>query len=187
MWKRTVVIGLAGLLLAWPALGQEPPAPKKPAASKPEKKDEKKPEKRETYRHVGTITGTLKDVSDSAHSITLEIRGATPNFIPTHYWRGMVRGTYQLNPQTQDLDILLAEDVKVRIPIKYERDEKGKLKPYKPDPDDRDRNYGGMKGSESDLARRQVVTVHLGMTTSDPRNQRIVATVVIVVNDVPGR
>jgi hypothetical protein len=188
MWKQTLVIGLAGLLLAWPAAGQAPPpAAKKPTASKPEKKEEKKPEKRETYRYLGQLTGTLKDVSESARSITLEITGATPTFIPTHYWRGMIRGTYQFNQQIQDIDILLADDVKVRMPIKYERDEKGKVKPIKPDPDDHDRHYGGVKGTESDLARRQIVTVHLGMTTSDPRNQRIVATVVIVLKDVPGR
>lgn len=191
MWTtRLLLISLVGAFAVGPAIGQDKAAPqKKPADAKSEKgkSDEKKPERRETYRYLGQISGTLKDISEANRMITLEMRGATPSFIPTHYWRGLIRGTFVPNQQIYDLDIMLADDVKVRIPIKLERDEKGKVKPYKPDPDDRDRHLGGMKGSEADLARRQIVTVHLGLTTSDPRNQRIVAMAVIVVQDVPGR
>lgn len=191
MWtKRLLIIGLLGVLIVGPANGQDKAAPpKKPAEAKSEKgkNEDKKPERRETYRYLGQISGTVKDISDANRMITLEMRGATPSFIPTHYWRGLIRGTFVPNQQVYDLDIMLADDVKVRIPYKPERDEKGKIKPFKPDPDDRDRHLGGIKGSESDLARRQFVTVHLGLTTSDPRNPRIVATAVIVVNDVPGR
>ncbi|HMP04446.1 MAG TPA: hypothetical protein PKC45_18295 [Gemmatales bacterium] len=153
MYTRLFFAALMSMLLAWPSLADDQPAGNG-APKQNEKKDDKKPEKkekRETYRHMGQLSGTIKDVSDVGRTITLEMRGAVPNFIPTHYWRGMIRGSYRVQQQSYDMDLVLADDVKVRLPAKPEYDEKGRPKKAKPDPEDKGSNRGGSKGGDSGL------------------------------------
>jgi hypothetical protein len=85
----------------------------------------------------------------------------------------------------QDIELVLADDVKVRVPLKPEYDDKGKIKPesLKRDPKDPDKNLPGVKGSEKDLKARQWVSVVLGATREKP--PKVLATVVIVVADPP--
>jgi hypothetical protein len=72
----------------------------------------------------------------------------------------------------------MADDVKVRVLSRLEFDEKGKPKQPKPDPDDPDRKYGGVKGDRSDLHDGQAATVMLGKLP----DKRLVATVIIVAD-----
>ena len=73
-------------------------------------------------------------------------------------------------------DIIIAEDVKVRMPAEREFDSKGKPKPFKPDPNDPDRKYGGVKGSKNDLREGQRVLVKLGKY-----KKNLVATIIVVL------
>ena len=73
-------------------------------------------------------------------------------------------------------DIIIADDVKVRVPAEREFDSKGKPKPFKPDPNDPDRKYGGAKGSKNDLREGQRVVVKLGKY-----KKKLVATIIVVL------
>jgi hypothetical protein len=73
-------------------------------------------------------------------------------------------------------DIIIADDVKVRLPAEREFDSKGKPKPFKPDPNDPDRKYGGVKGSKNDLREGQRVAVKLGKY-----KKKLVATIIVVL------
>src|SRR5437879_3598181 len=73
-------------------------------------------------------------------------------------------------------DIIIADDVKVRVPAEREFDSKGKPKPFKPDPNDPDRKYGGVKGSRNDLREGQQVLVRLGKY-----KKSLVATIIVVL------
>ena len=73
-------------------------------------------------------------------------------------------------------DIIIADDVKVRVPAEREFDSKGKPKPFKPDPNDPDRKYGGVKGSKNDLREGQRVLVKLGKY-----KKKLVATIIVVL------
>ncbi|HEV3116698.1 MAG TPA: hypothetical protein VGY58_06570 [Gemmataceae bacterium] len=73
-------------------------------------------------------------------------------------------------------DIIIADDVKVRVPAEREFDSKGKPKPFKPDPNDPDRKYGGVKGSKNDLREGQRVAVKLGKY-----KKKLVATIIVVL------
>jgi hypothetical protein len=86
-----------------------------------------------------------------------------------------------LKDANTDVDVTLAEDAKIRIPLKPEVDDKGKVKPesLKPDPKDPDRRLGGAKGTEKDLGKGQWVLLDLGATREKP--PRILATAVRVV------
>jgi hypothetical protein len=130
----------------------------KKAAPKKEKKDEdKKTEgiRRAQTATVGPVTGKVCGVDEK--SIKLEV------------------GEGQ---RKRNLDILLAEDVIVRLPAEREFDEKGRLKPPKKDPSDKDRKYGGIKGSKDDLKDGQGVVVKLGKY-----KQKLVATVIVVMEE----
>jgi hypothetical protein len=139
-------------LLAAPAL--LPPAAADPQAGKDKSKDTKEGVKKADTVAAGTAAGRISHLQDDV--FTLEAGG---------YPR-------------QSVDLLIADDVKIRVPQRLEFDDKGKPKPFKPDPKDTDRSkYGGMKGTRSDLREGQTVRVILGKLPS----KKLVATVIIVV------
>jgi hypothetical protein len=61
----------------------------------------------------------------------------------------------------QDVTVAVAENAKFRVMPKPEYDSKGKPKPFKPDPKDPDRKFGGVKGSADDLKQDDWVVVNL--------------------------
>jgi len=77
------------------------------------------------------------------------------------------------------VDILIAQDAKIRLPAEQEFDEKGKPKPFKKDPSDPDRNLLGVRGTKADLHDGQNVIVTLGRLP----NKKLVATRIYVVAD----
>jgi hypothetical protein len=153
-----VLFLLMGTILAPSGLADDKGA-KKETQKKDKKDDGKKAEgvKRSQTTRVGTLTGTLKDLTES--SLTLE------------------RAVGQAKQSVKD--ILIATDVKVRLPAEPEFDSKGKPKPFKPDPSDPDRKLGGVKGTRDDLRDGQQVVLTLGKLP----NKKLVATVVVVLPD----
>lgn len=117
---------------------------------------DKKPEgvKRSQTTAVGQVTGKITKVDDT--TMSMEVNN--------------VRNRRKLD------DILIASDVKVRLPAEREFDEKGKPKPSKPDPNDPDRKLGGVKGSHDDLREGQRVVVTLGKF-----KKKLVANVIVVL------
>jgi hypothetical protein len=130
---------------------------KKDTQKKDKKDDGKKSEgvKRSQTTRVGTFRGTIKEIDERSLSFEREVGQAK---------------------QKQE-GILIATDVKVRLPAEPEFDSKGKLKPFKPDPSDPDRKLGGVKGSRDDLRDGQQVVLTLGKLP----NKKLVATVIVVL------
>jgi hypothetical protein len=77
----------------------------------------------------------------------------------------------------QTLEIQLGEDLKVRLPVTVDFDDKGHPKKAKKDPNDKDAKLGGIKGSPSDLGRNQQVEVMGGRLP----NHKVVATTIKIL------
>jgi hypothetical protein len=155
---------LGGLLLALCFLsGQssisraDDAKPKKDSQKKDDDKSrDKKPDgvKRAQTTSVGTFSGKLTKVDDA--------------MLAFEAGQGRAKKTIE--------DVIIADDVKVRLPAEPEFDSKGKLKKFKPDPNDPDRGLGGVKGSKDDLREGQQVVIKLGK-----HNKKLVATVIVVL------
>jgi hypothetical protein len=57
--------------------------------------------------------------------------------------------------------VTVAQKAKIRVLPKNEFDEKGRIKPFKPDKKDPDRRLGGVKGTFKDVEQDMWVTVKL--------------------------
>jgi hypothetical protein len=66
-----------------------------------------------------------------------------------------LKGTYQ------DVQITVADAAKFRVLPQPTFDDKGRIKPVKPDPQDPDRRLGGVKGSAEDLRKDVWVVANL--------------------------
>jgi hypothetical protein len=93
-----------------------------------------------------------------------------------------------LRDTSVDVQISTADAAKFRVLPKNEFDDKGKPKPFKPDPKDPDRKLGGAKGEFKDIEKDVWVAVDLRRNKSGTIHQ---ASVVIVLgreeNASPGR
>ena len=149
-----VTICFVSSQLSFPALKADDAKPKKDVPKKNSKEDstDKKAGgvKRAQTTFVRTVTAKITKVDDAMLSL-------------------------EANKVTLE-DVLIAEDVKVRLPAEQEFDSKGKPKPSKPDPNDPDRKLGGTKGSKDDLREGQQVVVKIGK-----HNKKLVATVILIL------
>lgn len=141
-----------------------------------EKKDEaKKPEAKPRLVQAGTITAMVVEVEGS--TLRLRIPQARKPYGPGPKPQGKDRD--KDNPD--DLEITLAEDVKIRVPPRPELDDKGRPKPLKKDPKDPDRNLPGVRGTTSDLQKGVWVSVALAQTRE--KQPKTLATLVVVVDE----
>jgi hypothetical protein len=60
-----------------------------------------------------------------------------------------------------DVTITVADSAKIRVLPRNEFDDKGRIKPFRPDPRDPDRRLGGRKGSFEDIEKDVWVAVKL--------------------------
>ena len=130
---------------------QDPPA----KTDKSEDKDTKKPPK---LTYVGTYVGKLVKLEEDGFKMEIDIQ----------QYKQTIK---------QTVDILLNDDVKVRMPVDVEFDDKGRPKKMKKDPNDKDNKLGGIKGAREDLANNQQIMV----TVSRLPNRKLIATVVKVI------
>ena|SRR5258708_16486724 len=130
---------------------------KKDAQKKEKKEDGKKSDgvKRSQTTRFGAVKGTIKEIDEDSLTVEYEV--------------GKIKQRAE--------GVIIASDVKVRVPAEPEFDSKGKLKPFKPDPSDPDRKLGGVKGSKNDLRDGQQVVLTLGKLP----NKKLVATVIVVL------
>ena len=135
-----------------PQCTADPPA--KDQQKKGEEKDKKSGVKKSDTVPAGSVVGTIVDLDVGAFSLEAIV-----------------------GVQKQRAELLIADDVKIRIPRQLEFDEKGKAKPFKPDPNDPDRGLGGVKGTFADLRKAQTARVTLGRLP----NKKLVATVIAVI------
>jgi hypothetical protein len=192
---------------------QDEPDLAKPKSQPAEAKKNKKPEppKPKPYP-AGSVVGKITKIGDEGKSFTLEVHGksvqpntnlnpydvwyqqrelANPNLDPVDRQRRMydaMRSRFRLKDEKQELEITLADEVKVRVPPKIEFDEKtGRPKRLvlKKDPKDPDRNLPGVKGSPDELTKDLWVSVNLGRTRE--KTPRIVATMVVVLGEDVGK
>jgi hypothetical protein len=134
---------------------QDPPA-KTDKSDKSEDKDTKKVPK---LTNVRTYVGKLTKLEEDGFKMEIDI--------PVTYKKTV----------KQTVDILLNDDVKVRMPVDVEFDDKGRPKKVKKDPNDKDSRLGGVKGAREDLAHNQEIVVTVGQLP----NHKLVATVVKVI------
>jgi hypothetical protein len=141
--------------LTAPGLALKAAAGEKAAKSGADKKDDKKTEGIKISQTIGAgrVQGKIKAINDK--SFTLVGPGGKPS-----------------------VDLLIAEDAKVRLPAEQQFDEKGKPKRSKPDYSDPDRRLGGMKGAIEDLREGQAVIVSLGRVIN---KKQLVATIILVL------
>jgi hypothetical protein len=197
--KRMTFIfaGLAALACAAPvqSADEKKPDEKKPAEKKSEtrKPDAKKSDaaepKKDKLIPAGSLLVEVLEVHDSGNHLRVRYHAKVPDIKYNGNQAGWRPGprppSYTVGSKDahEDLDILLAEDAKVRIPFQPQVDDKGKIKPesIKRDPKDPDRNLPGMKGTPKDLQRKQWVSISLGATRDKP--PKYLATLVIVVGE----
>lgn len=77
----------------------------------------------------------------------------------------------------QIVEIQINDDVKIRVPMGIEFDDKGRPKKPKKDPADKDNKLGGAKGARDDLANNQEIEVNISRLP----NRKLIATVVKVL------
>jgi hypothetical protein len=85
-----------------------------------------------------------------------------------------LKGTYQ------DVQITVADAAKFRVLPQPTFDDKGRIKPVKPDPQDPDRRLGGVKGSAEDLRKDVWVVANLSRTRSGGKH---VAHAIVVLGE----
>jgi hypothetical protein len=142
-------------------------APALQAQEKPAKKDakdtdkDKKPEgvKRSQTRYVTMVKGRIKTVGENSLTFEVDVRG-----------------------KKQELELIIAEDAKIRLPAMQDFDEKGRPKPIKKDKSDTDSRLGGIKGKKEDLAEGQMATVTIGKWTKKKKDN-LVATIIQVYEE----
>ncbi len=92
----------------------------------------------------------------------------------------MSRFGITLKENAQDVDILVDTGAKWRSIPKPEFDDKGRPKPFKPDPKDLDWKLGGVKGSSDDLAENTWVVMDLGRAAKSGAH---IAKIVVVLGE----
>ena len=90
----------------------------------------------------------------------------------------MSRFGITLRTTHQDVKITVAEATKLRLIPQPTYDDKGRLKPFKPDPKDPDRRLGGTKGSAEDL--RPGVWVVADLSRTRDGSKHVARTVVVL-------
>jgi hypothetical protein len=134
---------------------QDPPA-KTDKSDKSEEKDTKKGPK---LTYVGTYVGKLVKLEEDGFKMEIDVPVSSKKTVK------------------QTVDILLNDDVKVRMPVDVEFDDKGRPKRMKKDPNDKDSKLGGIKGAREDLAHNQEIVVKVSRLP----NRKLIATVVTVI------
>ena len=124
--------------------------------SKSDKTEEKNPKKGPKIVRVGTYAGKLLKLEEDSFQMEVTV------------------GKYK-----QTVDIVINDDVKVRMPFDLDFDDKGKPKRPKKDPNDKDSRLGGGRARE-DLANGQEIVVTVGALAQ----QKLIATIVKVVKKV---
>jgi hypothetical protein len=173
------VVALVGTCV--PGADAKPKTDDKPKETKPEPTETKPEAPKMKLIPAGSFAGLIIKKQD-ARLFTVRVYGKTgqPAFTgdPRNPFRVDVRDVHT------DIEVTLAEDVKVRVPFVPERDPKtGRPKSLFPkkDPNDPDRNLPGVKGSIEDLRENQWVVVTLGRTRDKP--PQTFATVVVVYGE----
>jgi hypothetical protein len=157
--RRTLVFGSLLTLCFWTVSSLALPLQTDNKPAKKKDKDDDKDKKTESVKRAQTtayqtVSGTVAELDDKTFTLKATV------------------GKREVKVE----GIILAEDVKVRMPAEVEFDRKGKPKPPKRDPNDPDSKYGGVKGSKDDLRDGQHVQVKLGKY-----RKKLVATIIVVL------
>jgi hypothetical protein len=188
MWAMLLACGLM-VLFQQGVYGQE----EEPVNRRKFDKPQEKPSEVKLVP-AGSVTGRISKVGEDGRTltliVTLRVQEPNPGANPAD-----PRTYFRLVERHQEIDYILAEDVKVRLPppAPYQVDDKGKpvFKPFKPDPkSDPDYRLGGVKGEVKDLTSGMMVTLELkrAIVPGKPINQApIYATVVKVIANPTGQ
>lgn len=141
---------------------QDPPA-------KADKTTDKEPKKSPKLVPAGVLVGRL---------VKLEEEGLKLEVTTKLYLKSGNRTNEKTHKDT--VDIQVHDDVKIRLPVDIEFDDKGRPKRPKKDPTDKDAKLGGVKGAREDLANNQELEVHVSRLP----NRKLVATTIKVLKKV---
>lgn len=151
------------LLLLWQAgfatraLAQSTKKDDKDPPAKTDKSEEKEPKKAPRLVPAGVLVGRLIKLEEDGFKLE----------VTTKAYKQTI---------TQTVDIQVHDDVKVRLPVDLEFDDKGRPKRMKKDPNDKDSKLGGVKGAREDLANNQELEVYVSRLP----NRKLVATTIKV-------
>ena len=134
--------------------------------TKADKADETATKKAPKLVPAGVLVGKLIKLDEDG----LKLEVSTKLFL-----KSGKRTTEQTHKDT--VDIQVRDDVKVRLPVDIEFDEKGRPKKMKKDPTDKDSRLGGIKGAREDLAKNQELEVYVSRLP----NRKLVATTIKVL------
>lgn len=142
-----------------------------PASAEDKKEPAKKPEVKPRLSPAGTINAQVVEVDGATLRVRLPQAGK-PNYQPRN----------KEGDNASDLELTLADDVKIRVPLKPEFDDKGRPKPPpRKDPKDPDRNLPGVRGSTSDLTKGAHLTISVSQTRE--KQPKTVATLILVTDE----
>jgi hypothetical protein len=139
---------------------------KKDDKDPPARTDDKEPKKAPKLVPAGVLVGRL---------VKLEEEGFKLEVTTKLYYKSGNQTKEQSHKDT--IDIQVHDDVKVRLPVDIEFDDKGRPKRPKKDPSDKDSKLGGIKGAREDLANNQELEVHVSRLP----NRKLVATTIKVL------
>src|SRR4029077_13719900 len=128
------------------------------------------------------LTGKITDINDEGTKFVMEVEGEIPYWYKSSTIGSRTRPKIKSKKERVDVDVRLAEDAKIRLPI--DRDEQDAKKAAK-DKDikakDKDSNLPGKPGAPADLKKYQTVTVTFAQTKE--AQPRVYGTLVLVVKD----
>lgn len=127
----------------------------------------------------GSVVGAVRDIGADGKSFKIEVEVGKPR---------VENGRIVVDKTKETVEVIFADDVKIRVPPPIERDENGRPKPYRPDPSDKDyrRFPNTMPGTAGDILKGHIVKVELGTTRPTGKElPRTMAMAIIVVGEEP--
>lgn len=139
---------------------------------------------------VGQLAGKIIDINDDGTKFAIEIEGEMPYWYKSSTIGSRTPPKIKSKKEKVTVDVRLAEDAKVRLPIDRDEEDakkanKDKDKEKDTKPKDKDANLSGKAGAPADLKKYQIVTVTFGQTKE--AQPRIYGTLVLVVKERLGR
>jgi hypothetical protein len=124
---------------------------------------------------AGSVMGVVRDIGADGKSFKIEV--GKPR---------VENGRIVVDKET--VEVIFADDVKIRVPPPIERDDNGRPKPYRPDPSDKDyrRFPNTMPGTPGDILKGHIVKVDLGTTRPTGKElPRTLAMAIVVIGEEP--
>lgn len=154
------------------------------AAADDERKGDESGKPKPKLTPMGMLTGKITDIAGDGRKFVIEVEGEMPYWSRSSSPRSKTPPKVRSKKEKFEVEVTLAEDAKVRLPIDRDDDDAKKSAKDK-DSKDPDAKLPGRAGAPDDLKKYQVVTVSFAATKE--KQPRIYGTLVLVVKDRLGK